>query len=64
MTYEQQQLLHSLMLWGAIFVLYLLRNTNPLFKGIWFVVKWFFIILLATLTINYAKDKVKDWWSK
>jgi len=61
MTYEQQ-LLHSLMLWGAIGVIYLLRNTHPIFGGIWWVLKWFFIVLLATLTINYAKDKVKDWW--
>jgi len=62
MTYEQQQTLEGLLVLGVIFLLYLLRNVHPIFKGIWFVVKWFFIILLATLLANYAKDKVKEWW--
>jgi len=63
MTYEQEQIFYSLLAWGAIGLLYLLRNTNPLFKGIWYVVRLFFIVLLATLFANYAKDKVKDWWN-
>jgi len=58
------QEIQSLIAWGIIFVLYLLRNTHPIFGGIWYVIKWFFIILLATLFANYAKDKVKEWWSK
>jgi hypothetical protein len=63
MTYEQKQMLEGLLLWGAIGLLYLLRNTNPIFKAIWGVLRLFFIILLATLTVNYAKDKVKEWWN-
>ena len=62
MTYEQKQLFEGLLAWGVIGLLYLLRNVHPAFGKIWFVVKWFFIILIATLTINYAKDKVKEWW--
>jgi hypothetical protein len=64
MTYEQKQMFESLLLWGVIGLLYLLRNTNPLFRGIWNVLRMFFIVLLATLAANYAKDKVKEWWSK
>jgi hypothetical protein len=62
MTYEQKQLLESLLAGIFIGLLYLLRNVHPVFGKIWFVVRWFFIILLATLTINYAKDKIKEWW--
>ena len=64
MTYEQKQMFESLLLWGVIGLLYLLRNTHPLFKGIWKILRMFFIVLLATLTVNYAKDKVKEWWDK
>jgi hypothetical protein len=62
MTYEQKQLLESLLAWSFIGLLYLLRNVHPVLGKIWFVARWFFIILLATLTINYAKDKIKEWW--
>ena len=62
MTYEQQQLFEGFLILGVIFLLYLLRNVHPIFAWIWYVVKWFFIVLFATLLANYAKDKVKEWW--
>jgi hypothetical protein len=48
--------------WIAIGLLYLLRNTNPLFKKMWYVVRMFFIVLLVTLFANFAKDRIKEWW--
>jgi hypothetical protein len=61
MTNQEVQ---SVFLWLIILALYLLRNTNPAFKKIWYFVRMFFIVLLLTLGANYAKDKIKDWWSK
>jgi len=63
MTYEQEQTINSLIILGVIFLLFLLRNVHPIFKGIWFIVKWFFIVLLATLFASYAKDSIKKWWN-
>ena len=54
----------SFLIWSIIGLLYLLRNTHPLFKGIWHIIRLFFIILLTTLAANYTKDKVKEWWEK
>jgi hypothetical protein len=45
------------------FGFWLLRN-NKHFGFLWKFTKLFFVILLATLTVNYAKGKVKDWWEK
>ena len=64
MTYEQKQQFTAFLLIGAIFLLYLLRNVHPIFGGIWKIVKWFGIILFATLLANYAKKEVKEWWNK
>jgi len=44
--------------WSVIFVIFLIGG--PL----WRIVKLFFIVLLATLGINFVKKEVKDWWNK
>ena len=44
------------------FVLRLFKDTPlaPLYRG-WVM---FWLILFATLAINFAKDEVKKWWNK
>jgi hypothetical protein len=63
MTLEKNEI-ESLFLWGVIGVLYLLRNKNPFFKSVWKFIRIFFLVLLATLTVNYAKKSIKEWWNK
>jgi hypothetical protein len=63
MILEKKEI-ESLFLWGIIGMLYLLRNKNPFFKGLWKFVRIFFLVLLATLTVNYAKKSIKEWWNK
>ena len=63
MILEKKEI-ESLFLWGVIGVLYLLRNKNPFFKSVWKFIRIFFLVLLATLTINYAKKSIKEWWNK
>jgi hypothetical protein len=38
-------------------------NIKP-FVAIWKVMKWFLIMVIGVLFIDYAKNEVKDWWSK
>ena len=64
MTYEETNQLYAVLLIAAIFVLYLLRNTNPIFYGIWRIIRLFGIVLFVTLFANYAKKEVKEWWNK
>lgn len=64
MTYEQEQQLTGLLMIGAIFLLYLLRNVHPIFGGTWKIVRLFGIILFVTLFANYAKKEIKEWWNK
>jgi len=64
MTYEQQNQITGLIVILVFFCLYLLRNINPFFKGLWRIISIFFIVLFVTLSANYAKDKIKDWWNK
>ena len=63
MTLEKNEI-ESLFLWGVIGVLYLLRNKNPFFKSVWKFIRIFFLVFLATLTVNYAKKSIKEWWNK
>jgi hypothetical protein len=63
MILEKKEI-ESLFLWGVIGVLYLLRNKNPFFKSVWKFIRIFFLVLLATLTVNYAKKSIKEWWNK
>ena len=63
MILEKKEI-ESLFLWCVIGVLYLLRNKNPFFKSIWKFIRIFFLVLLATLTVNYAKKSIKEWWNK
>jgi hypothetical protein len=63
MILEKKEI-ESLFLWCVIVVLYLLRNKNPFFISIWKFIRIFFLVLLATLTVNYAKKSIKEWWNK
>jgi hypothetical protein len=64
MSYEQKQLLEGLLAWSVIALLYLFRNYHPILNRIWNLVRLFLIVLLTVLTVNYAKGKIKEWWSK
>jgi hypothetical protein len=44
-------------------VSYLFRSSPP-FKQIWWLYKWFFIMFIVVLTLNYAKKEIKSWWEK
>lgn len=43
----------------GVFVLYLLRDA-PGFKLLWFIVRTFLLVVLATLAIGFIKDKISD----
>jgi hypothetical protein len=45
----------SLLFLGANFIIYLMRGITP-FNRIWFVLKIFWMTLLAILMFNYLKD--------
>jgi len=62
MTYEQQNQITGLIMIGVFFVFWLLRNTPLGF--FWKGARLFLIILLVTLSINYAKKSLKNWWNK
>ena len=64
MTYEQEQLIKGLEVWGAVGILYLLRNTHPILNTIWSVVKLSLTILLVIITFNLVLGKLKGWFSK
>jgi len=64
MTYEEKMQLYAVLFLVAIFVIYLLRNTNPIFYAIWRIIRLFGIVLFATLFANYAKKEIKEWWNK
>jgi hypothetical protein len=55
--------IEGLFYWLAIGLLYLLRNTHPIFKTAWKYTRLLLLTLLVILTANYAKDKIKDWWN-
>ena len=48
----------------AMLCLYVLRDTNALFRALWTIVSTFFIVLFAILFANYAKKGIKEWWNK
>jgi hypothetical protein len=47
----------------TILISFLFRSIPP-FKQLWWFFKWFFIMLLVVLSVNYAKKEVKEWWKK
>jgi chromate transport protein ChrA len=49
---------------AVIFVIYLLRNTHPIFHKIWETIKVMGLVLLFILLIGFAKKSVKEWWNK
>ncbi len=46
----------------ATLLLRLLKGTP--FEGIWKVWKYFFVVLFITLTANFLKKEIKEWWLK
>jgi hypothetical protein len=62
MTYEQENILHALVLVGILFLLYSLRHTPLGF--LWKITRIFLIILFGTLLVNKFKGDLKDWWNK
>lgn len=44
-------------------MLYFFRHI-PIIGILWKIVVMFFLVLFATLFINYAKKEIKEWWSK
>jgi hypothetical protein len=59
MTEEE---INGIIVWSVILGAYLLRNTPLGF--IWKLLRVFLLVLLATLTISYAKKSLKSWWNK
>jgi hypothetical protein len=49
--------------WGGFLLLYLLRKL-PIFNVLWYVVKWFFVMLFVVLFADFAKGEIKKWWDK
>jgi hypothetical protein len=38
-------------------------NIKP-FVALWKVIKWILLLFFAALSIDYAKNELKEWWSK
>ena len=54
----------NVIFWGLIIHLYRNRDRTETHTKLWYHVKIFLAVLVATLGINYAKKSVKDWWGK
>lgn len=48
---------------GLFLVSFFLRGVYP-FNNIWGFFKWVIIMLLLTLSVNFVKKSLKDWWNK
>jgi hypothetical protein len=48
-----------------IFIVWLgsVLNIKP-FVTLWKVIKWILLLIFAALSIDYAKNELKEWWSK
>lgn len=55
---SHKELMDVIIFWSVIFLIFLIGGAP------WRAVKLFFIVLLATLGINFVKKEVKDWWNK
>ena len=40
------------------------HKDHPVIGPIFHIIKMFFVVLFATLFVNYAKKEVKKWWNK
>ena len=40
------------------------HKNHPIFGPIYYILQAFFIVLLGTLFINYAKKELKQWWKE
>lgn len=59
---EFQPFIYLLVLGVITLVLWLIKDTPLGFLWKWY--KLFWLVLFATLFINYAKKQVKEWWEK
>jgi energy-coupling factor transporter transmembrane protein EcfT len=57
-----EQIFVVVVLFLVTFGLWLLRNT-PL-RFLWQIYKMFWIVLFATLFIDFFKKEIKEWWNK
>jgi hypothetical protein len=63
MSYDEaKSFLYLIGLGVVTFALWSLRDTPLGF--LWRIYKIFWIVLFATLLLNYAKKQVKEWWKK
>jgi hypothetical protein len=63
MSYDEaKSILYMIGLGVVTFALWSLRDTPLGF--LWRIYKIFWIVLFATLLLNYAKKQVKEWWKK
>jgi len=63
MTYDEtQSFLYLIGLGVVTFALWSLRDTPLGF--LWHIYKIFWIVLFATLLLNYAKKQMKEWWKR
>jgi hypothetical protein len=59
---EYQSFIYLLVIGLITLVLWLIKDTPLGFLWKWY--KMFWLVLFATLFINYAKKQVKEWWKK
>lgn len=59
---EYQSFIYLLVIGVITLVLWLIKDTPLGFLWKWY--KMFWLVLFATLFINYAKKQVKEWWKK
>ena len=59
---EYQSFIYLLVLGVITLLLWLIKDTPLGFLWKWY--KLFWLVLFATLFINYAKKQVKEWWKK
>jgi hypothetical protein len=48
----------------SMFIIAWALKDNPRYSAIWRAYKIFFAVLLAVLTIDFAKKSLKNWWDK
>jgi hypothetical protein len=63
-TISFSSIIINVIFWAVIIALYRSRNKTAINKSMWRGVQVFFMVLLVTLGVNYAKKSIKDWWSK
>jgi len=54
----------NVVVWVSVFAIFRNRKKSETTGNLWRYVSTFLVILVATLGINFTKDKLKDWWNK